>query len=190
MTTTDRKTVECEVRSLIDRSQYEKLKAFFSNVADFVSEGSQETRYFEGPHDLRIQRGGSYAKVWLKKGSVLDGSLQEVDIRLDSETFPKLEKLFEALGYKTAVVWQRYRLSFAWDDVAVALDHTEGYGYVVEMRLSCDEASRGQTNERLRERLAMLGLRPTPKPVLHERFSHYRERWKEAASEETKKTPA
>ncbi len=183
------KSIECEVRALVDVAQYEKLKGFFMNVATFVGEGHQETRYFEGTHDLRIQKNDSYAKVWLKKEATFGADREVVEIRVEPERFSDLERLFDALEYKTAVIWLRHRLKFEWDGVAVALDHTKGYGYVVEMKLAGDEACRVETLDKLRAKMSLLGLKPTPKPILHERFSFYREHWKELIADEMK-TPA
>jgi len=183
------KTTECEVRTLLDYYQYEALKARLMSEAAFKSEDTQETRYFEGPHDLRIQKSGSCSKVWLKKGKMHDECREEVEIRLDPERFGELERLFDALGYTTGIVWHRHRLRFDWGDVDVSLDYTKGYGYVVELEKMSDEAGREGTIRYLKDKLAELGLKPTPKPVLHERFSYYRDHWKELVTDEIK-TPA
>ena len=185
--------VECEVRTLLTEGQYEGLKAFLAREAEFKGEDMQETRYFEGPHDLRIQRSTSCAKVWLKKGKMHDECREEIEIKLEPERFGELEKLFDTLGYSTGIVWHRHRMRYMWGDVDVSLDHTKGYGRVIELEKMSDEAEKEPTLRYLKDKLAELGLRPTPKPVLHERFTYYRERWKELLAEEevtNEKTPA
>jgi predicted adenylyl cyclase CyaB len=152
-------------------------------------EDMQETRYFEGPHDLRIQRGTSCAKVWLKKGKMHDECREEIEIRLEPDRFGELERLFDTLGYRTGIVWHQHRIRFAWGDVDVSLDYTKGYGHVIELEKMSDEAGKEATLRYLKDRLAELGLRPTPKPVLHERFGYYRDHWQELLATETK-TPA
>jgi predicted adenylyl cyclase CyaB len=183
------KTTECEVRTLLSEGQYGGLKAFFTKEAVFRSEDQQETRYFEGPHDLRIQKSTSCAKVWLKKGKMHDECREEIEIRLEPERFGELERLFDTLGYSTGIVWHRHRVRFTWGDVDVSLDHTKGYGHVIELEKMSDDAGREETIRYLKDKLAELGLRPTPKPVLHERFSYYRDHWKDLLTEEIK-TPA
>lgn len=184
------KTTECEVRTLLDYYQYEALKTRLMREADFKGEDVQETRYFEGPHDLRIQKSASCAKVWLKKGKMHDECREEVEIKIEPERFGELERLFDALGYSTGIVWHRYRMRFMWEDIDVSLDYTKGYGYVIELEKMSDEAGKEETLRRLKDKLAELGLKPTPKPVLHERFTYYRERWKQLLADETSKTPA
>lgn len=186
----DAKRIECEVRALLDYYQYQGLKTRLMQEAEFLGEDLQETRYFEGPHDLRIQKSGTCAKVWLKKGKMHDECREEVEIRLDPDRFGELERLFDALGYVTGIVWHRHRMRFTWGDVDVSLDHTKGYGYVLELEKMSGEAEKEETLRYLKDKLAELGLRPTPKPVLHERFTYYRERWKQLLADEEKKTPA
>lgn len=181
------KIMECEVRALLDYYQYEGLKARLMQEAEFKGEDMQETRYFEGPHDLRIQKSGSCAKVWLKKGKMHDECREEVEVRMEPERFGDLERLFDALGYATGIVWLRHRMRFDWGDVDVSLDHTKGYGYVIELEKMSDEAGREETVRYLKDKLAELGLKPTPKPVLHERFTYYRERWQTLIADEVKK---
>lgn len=182
-------TIECEVRSLLTLDQYQHLKDFFDANARHLGEDKQETRYFGGEQDLRIQLNDHYAKVWLKKGKMHDDAREEIEIRVAKNKFKDLERLFEALGYETAIVWLRHRISYNWEGISVALDHTKGYGYVLELEKMSDPESRIETLDVLRRRLDKLGLKPTPKPVLHERFSYYRDHWKELIAE-TAKTEA
>ncbi|HTM69073.1 MAG TPA: hypothetical protein VL426_07330 [Candidatus Binatia bacterium] len=181
------KTTECEVRTLLDYFQYEALKERLMREAVFRGEDAQETRYFEGPHDLRIQKSTTCAKVWLKKGKMHDECREEVEVRMEPERFGELERLFDALGYSTGIVWHRHRMRFDWGDIDVSLDYTKGYGYVIELEKMSDDAGREETIRYLKDKLGELGFRPTPKPVLHERFTYYRERWRTLINEEEKK---
>jgi adenylate cyclase class IV len=184
MTSPTETAVKCELRSLISREQHEALQDFFSNVGTFVGEDHQETRYFDGDRDLRIQKSGSYARVWLRKGKAIDDSREEIELRIEPERFGELERLFEALEFKTAIIWLRHRVRFEWDGVGIALDGIKGYGFVAEFCMTCDPDRRLETLDVLRAKMAMLGLKPTPKPMLHARFSEYRDHWKELIKEE------
>jgi adenylate cyclase class IV len=173
------KPIDCEVRTLLTQQQYESLKDFFASQAEAKGEDTEETRYFEGEHDLRIQRNATSAKVWLRQAGKLGDDRKEISIKVAAPKFNDFAELFETLGYKTAIVWKRHRMSFLWEGITVSLDDTKGFGQVVELKKSCDAEWRLETMDILRTRLSKIGLKPTPKPVLHERFSVYRENWRE-----------
>ncbi len=75
--------IEVEIRSFLSKEQYEQLLNFFKQNAQLVKEDDQETWYFEGEQDLRIQKNRLYSKIWLKKGKIHDDYREEIEIKLD-----------------------------------------------------------------------------------------------------------
>lgn len=183
-------TVECEVRSFIDAAKFAELYDFFVANASYVGEEEQETRYFDCPQDLRIQKGRSHAKVWLKKGEMHAEGREEIELRVPREEFATLERLFDALGYGVKIVWYRRRLTFLWDGIGVSLDDTRGYGRIIELEIMTTPEDQEMTVALLKEKLTELGVSLTPKEEFAARFAHYEKHWRELTAKENEKTPA
>lgn len=178
------KSIEVEVRSFITEEEYRALMSRLKTEARLVSEDEQVTYYFDSEQDLRIQKNSEYSKVWLKKGQMHDDHREEIEIRHHVDDFDSLERLFFALGYNIQIKWFRHRTTFRWDDVEVMLDHTKGYGYIIELEKMSDEDGIQETLVSLKERLATLGIAPTPKEVFAERYAYYKEHWRELVVQE------
>lgn len=177
------KNIEVEARSFISKEQYERLKEYFQNNAQFVKEDKQETIYFDCDQDLRIQKNDFYAKIWLKKGSLHDDCREELEIKFDKNDFVNLEKLFEELGYKTEIKWYRKRLEFDWDDVKVCLDDTKGYGYIIELEKMANEDEKDKASEDLVERMKSLDVEIAPKEEFQRKFTEYKDNWRRLTEE-------
>jgi predicted adenylyl cyclase CyaB len=171
--------IEVELRSFISEEKYFELIDFFRRDGEFISEDYQETYYFDSEDDLRIQKNDFYSKVWLKKGKMHDPHREEIELRFSKEDFAKAEKLFLALGYDVAVKWFRKRLSFRWDGVDVALDHSRGYGHIIELeKMACD-ADKDSVLADLKSRFDLLRIPITSRVEFDGRFKQYKENWKE-----------
>lgn len=188
----DKAAIECELRSFVTDGQYRALLAFFGANAKALGEDEQVTYYYDAPQDVRIQRNRTHAKIWLKKGSMHDDAREEIEVQVPKDDFDKLERLFDAMGYAVKIKWFRSRRVFEWDGVRVCLDHTLGYGHIIELETMTDEAGREEAVRSLRVKMEQLGVRPTPKPVFNERFDYYREHWQELLAKEKtqEETPA
>lgn len=178
------KNIEVEVRSFIDETQYQNLIAHFKKEAQFLGEDEQVTYYFDCPEDLRIQKNANYSKVWLKKGKLHDDHREEIEVRYAKDDFEKMEQLFLALNYKPQIKWFRKRHSFKWaclpkgtGEIEVAIDHTKGYGYIIELEKMSDEAGKDEALVELKEKLNELGIPPTSKEEFGKRFEYYKEHW-------------
>jgi uncharacterized protein YjbK len=76
---------EVEVRSFISNEEYERLLGVMERGAEFLGEDEQTTYYLSGEQDLRIQKGSSHAKVWMKSGKIHDRYRQEVEVKFKRE---------------------------------------------------------------------------------------------------------
>lgn len=169
--------IECEIRAMIDKEKFEELLAQFKETFTYLGSDEQETHYFDGEQDLRIQKNEHYAKVWLKKGQLHDEHREEIEIQVSREDFVKLEQLFFALDYKVLVKWFRTRHSFKWGDIDVVLDYTRGYGYIIELEKLTAKEEQESTVAMLKEKLASLGIEQTPKEQFDDKYRYYKANW-------------
>ncbi|MFW5746089.1 MAG: CYTH domain-containing protein [Nanoarchaeota archaeon] len=171
---------EVELRSFISEQKYQDLMQFFSTHARRRSHEEQETHYFDCGQDLRIQKSTNYAKVWLKKGNMHDDSREEIEVKVEPDQFSGLQELFAALGYTVDIKWFRTRDIFEWDGISVMLDHTRGYGHILEMECMVEDAEEiEETRQRLRAAFERLDVSITAKETFAERYEYYRRNWQE-----------
>lgn len=166
--------IEVELRSFIDQDKYTGLLDFFRSQARFLSEDSQVTYYFTGPHDLRIQKNDHYAKIWMKKWNLHDEAREEIEIKCEIDDFDKLKSLFLALGYDVEIVWLRKRMQFARDGIEVSLDDTQWYGMILELEILTNEEGQSSTLQRLQEKFKELGIAITPKEEFQKKYEVYK----------------
>lgn len=172
------KNIEVEVRSFIDEVCYRELEKRLRKEAEFLGEDEQTTFYFDAKEDLRIQQGNAFSKIWLKKGKLHDESREEIEIFFKREDFPKLERLFAALGYSVLIKWFRQRKTFRWGDISVMLDHTRGYGYIIELEKMTAPEERESAARHLKEKMLELGVSPTPREEFEKRYQFYKDHWR------------
>ena len=177
------KNIEAEVRSFISKEQYDNLLEFFNRKAKLAADDYQETYYFYSEEDLRIQKNNFFSKIWMKKGKLHDDCREEMEIKFDRDDFEKLESLFLLLGFKIRIKWFRKRLKYDWDGIKACVDHTKGYGYIIELERLCRDSEKEETLNLLKQKLAELDIQLTPKEEFEKRFKHYEENWEELVKE-------
>jgi len=170
-------SVEVEVRSFITKEEYENLVKFFEKNAKLLKSDSQETHYFTGDKDLRIQKNEHYSKVWLKKGNLHDYFREEIEIKTDKESFHELSKLFKELNYDVKIKWFRNRKVYKYKDYKAFLDHTKGYGYIIELEKITKENDGKKIHSTLLKELENLGIEITPKEDFIKKFEEYEKNW-------------
>lgn len=169
--------IEVEVRSFISEEQYDELLVWFFEHGELTKKDYQETYYYDCPADLRIQRNSFESKVWLKKGKLHDEAREEIEIKADREKFPELEQLFDELGYGVDIKWFRHRHKFDWEGVKVCLDHTKGYGYILELEIRCLENEKDAVLAKLKRKMSELGIEITPKVEFDQAYENYKTNW-------------
>lgn len=176
--------IEVEVRSFVSQEKYFELLDFFKANAQLIKEDNQETWYFDCEQDLRIQKNSQGSKVWLKKGKLHDDHREEIEIKCPKEAFDKLHDLFTALGYDIQIKWFRKRFQFDWQGIKVCLDHTRGYGHIIELEQMSDNEHKTEIYNALLEKLRILNVDITPKAIFEEKFEHYKANWRNLTSAE------
>ncbi|MFH0978106.1 MAG: CYTH domain-containing protein [Candidatus Woesearchaeota archaeon] len=167
--------IEVEIRSLLTKRKYQELK---KQLYRFLkSDDFQETYYFKGK-DLRTQRNRYYGKIWLKSGNIHDNQREELEVRFSRQDFNKMNQILNKLGFKTEVKWLRKRLHYKWKKIDVSLDHTQGYGHIIELERLCSHKDKDMVLKQLREGLGELGLSETPRSVFEKKLANYKRNWK------------
>ncbi len=175
--------VEVEIRSFISLERYQELLAFFRKEGTFLNEDYQETYYFDGEQDLRIQRNNTYSKIWLKKGKLHDEHREELEIKFDKNDFETLEKMFLTLGYTVSIKWFRKRHTFEWQGITVMMDYTKGYGYIIELEKMSTEMDKEQALSLLKKKSQQLNISLTSKEEFDAKYKHYKENWQRLIKE-------
>ncbi|MFP4633997.1 MAG: CYTH domain-containing protein [Candidatus Aenigmatarchaeota archaeon] len=170
---------EVEVRSFISKEEYDRLLEEMERKGRKIKEDIQVTYYFSGERDLRIQKNMKFAKLWLKGGEIHDKSREELEVKFDRDDFEKLEKLLKMMGHKIEIKWYRKRNQFDWNGFKVCIDHTPGYGRIIEIEKMCEKDEEGEVYERALEALEKLNVEKTPKEKFDEKYEHYKNNWQE-----------
>jgi hypothetical protein len=63
--------------------------------------------------------------------------------------------------------------------VLVMLDHTKGYGHIIELERTAQHEDKEKIYGMLRSKLESLGVDITPRSEFERRFKHYVKNWKE-----------
>ncbi|MCW8965799.1 MAG: CYTH domain-containing protein [Candidatus Pacearchaeota archaeon] len=171
--------IEVEVQTFITKQEYEQLLEFFKQNAEFVKEDLQETFYFDENSNLRIQKNNSGAKLWHKEGNVHDEFMEEIEIQLKQEDFENAEKFLNKLGHQVKIKWHRLRNQFNWKGIKVCIDHTKGYGYILELEKITTQDEQEETLKKLKQKLSELNIKKTPKEIFTQKYNHYKENWRE-----------
>lgn len=171
--------IEVEVRSFISKEKYESLLEFFKQHDQFVKEDYQENYYFDSEADLRTQKNSQDSKIFLKEGKIHDDFREEIEVKFDRDSFDKVNKIFESLGYNVEIKWFRKRFQFNWQEIKVCLDYTKGYGYIVELEKMSDDENKEEILSLLKDRLRELGVEETSKEEFNRKFAYYKENWRE-----------
>ncbi|MDP6294047.1 MAG: hypothetical protein QGG83_04775, partial [Candidatus Woesearchaeota archaeon] len=87
--------------------------------------------------------------------------------------------ILATIGHKVNIKWQRTRKQCEWDGVKVCIDHTQGYGYILELEKLCKEEDQEVALEELHTRLRKLGIKLTPKEEFDKAYERYANTWQE-----------
>ena len=171
--------IEVEIRSFITKEDFEKLLEFFRENSELVKEDFQETLYFDCEEDLRIQKNNLGAKIWLKHGKIHDEVREELEVKINREDFEKIKNIFLSMGLKIEIRWLRNRKQFNWNGIKVCLDHTKGYGHIIELEKITSELEKEDVLEELKQKLRELNIPLTPREKFDEKFDYYKRNWKD-----------
>lgn len=176
--------IEVELRSFIDKDEYNRLQQLLDSQATRVSDEHEQNIHFRGSHDLRMQY-GNHPKVWLKKGVMHDNARKEIELHLEHDQIKTLHTILSELGYKEESVWIRHRKKYTWEGTTICLDYTKGYSHIVELERCCTPEEQEQELQILQQQCEKLGITPTPQHEQQQRLEHYKQHWKTLLKNDT-----
>lgn len=169
-------SIEVEIRSFIEKDDYDRLLSFFQKEARFIDHDLQETHYLNTDIDLRIQRNEKSSKIWMKEGRIHDEAREETEVEFDRDDFNGMMKIFSSVGIGSSIKWIRERYLFDWKGITVAIDDTKGYGKIIELEIISNDKEGSLSL--LRSAMDELGIKPTTREEFERRLERYKSEWK------------
>ncbi|MFH1589411.1 MAG: CYTH domain-containing protein [archaeon] len=174
--------IEVEIRTFITKEKYEELLKFFKKEGEFLYKDDQESHYFDCEEDLRMQKNNFGAKIWMKKGVILDEQREEFEVNIKKEDFETTGKIFSVLGYNVQIKWFRKRNAFKWQGLEVMVDYSKGFGYVLELEKMSDEKNKEENLRLLKQKMKELDIEITPREEFQKHYDYYKENWRKLTS--------
>lgn len=136
---------EIEIRGKINKVEFEKLNTFLTKNAKLVDEYDRltvdvspgfdpETRNWDQINtkadnnqiDLRIKKSGKNEKITVKLGHYASKSRQEFEIELKEGELIDALRLFEALGFKTGMIYEWKSRIYEYEDFEIKISEYPG----------------------------------------------------------------
>jgi len=171
------KNIEVEVRALISKDDFLRLKRFFGKKAKFLNHHRDETVYFDsdGRTRLRLEKNRSYFVH--KSGRIHDRHREELEINLKKFDFLPAQKFMEFLGKPVVVRWIRERFVWKFNGLKVYLDNSKGYGRIFEIEAVVYPRDKEKSYQKMLEIFKSLNIKPTPREKIQKHYKHYLKNW-------------
>lgn len=172
------KNIEVEVRALISKNDFLRLKKFFDKKAEFLNHHKDETVYFDsdGRTRLRLEKNRSYFVH--KSGKIHDRHREELEIELKKSDFLSAQKFMEFLGKPVVVKWIRERFVWRFNGLKIYLDNSRGYGRIFELEAVVAPKDGEKSYQKMLEIFKSLNIKPTPKEEIQKHYEHYLKNWR------------
>ncbi len=138
---------EIEIRGKVDKEGFEKLTDFLIKNGELVDEYDRltvdispglnvEKRIWENPSqiDLRLKKSGKKEKISVKVGHYASKKREEFEIDIKEGELIDALRLFEALGFKTGMVYQWKSKLYKYKDFEIKINEypKEYYDWEIE----------------------------------------------------------
>jgi predicted adenylyl cyclase CyaB len=171
--------IEVEQRSFISAEKYQKLISQFETLYSSIEDTRQVTHYFDCPIDTRLQISTEGGRLWQKLGKMHDDAREEIEVTVEREEAVSLYTLFQNMGLSFKISWYRHRRAFQKNELTITVDHTVGYGYILEAEILCDDHEKDAAKTKLTEWFQEQGIEISPKQDFEKAFASYTQNWKE-----------
>ena len=137
------KTIEVEMRGLVPAEEFERVKGFLENNAEF--KGKKErilldySTFLEGgvrerTLDIRARITNGQPEMIIKKGAWGGSdSREEISVMGKEGSFTNMVRLYAALGYKKAVLVERNSMVYQYGDTEISLVEAPGHSHFFEL---------------------------------------------------------
>ena len=170
--------IEVEMRSFLTDGTYHTLLRQFRVDGHDVCPVRQITYYLDSGVDTRVQISRNSGKLWQKLGKMHDAMRTEFEVALSRKDAKELLQIMENLGFAVKVVWYRERVEFNIGQLTVSLDHTIGYGRILEVEILCEESEANGSRDLLSKFLTEIGIAQSSKEEFDTAYRRYLLEWR------------
>lgn len=138
--------IETEIKIKITKSEFDFLKLYLEENANFLTETNQTDTYYQPTHRKFLKDNNDEITEWLRIGirgnkKILNYKnwydnkyCDEYEVEIDDEY--NLEKIFIVLGLEKLVVVNKIRRTYFYQEkYEIALDYVENLGYFIEIEV-------------------------------------------------------
>jgi len=138
---------EIEIRGKVNKDEFEKLVSFLAKKAELVDEYNRlavdispgfdlDSKTWKNPSqiDLRLKKSGKAEKISVKVGHYASKKREEFEIDIKEGELTDALRLFEALGFKTGMVYQWKSRIYKYKDFEIKINEypKEYYDWEIE----------------------------------------------------------
>jgi len=172
------KNIEVEVRALISKDEFLRLRKFFGKKAKFLNHHKDETLYFDADGSIRLRLEKNRCYFVHKSGKIHDRHREELEIDLKKSDFTPAQKFVEFLGKPVIVRWIRERFVWKFNELKVYLDNTKGYGRIFELEAVVGPKEKNKAYQKMLKIFKDLNIRPTPREKIQKHYEYYLKNWR------------
>lgn len=133
------KTIEVELRALIDKKKYFELKDFLIKNGKYLGKDNKDTYFFLFPDKLLKVTNNittSSAKLTLKLNKIGIGSdFKEIEIPIAQKDVSSMLVILKLLGFNKNQYSFQFRDNYLYKDINIALKYTQSWGFHVELEI-------------------------------------------------------
>jgi len=157
--TNNKKQIEIELRSLLTKENYKRVKKLLEEKAVDLGEDNKDVYFFLLPNKIvKVVNNTSQktAKIVIKLNRLGKGrsDFEEIEIPINPSDFEKAVKLFSALPFEQIQNSYQKRHNYRYQGVEIALKYSESWGYHMELEIMIDNLSKKEEAERKIRRVA------------------------------------
>lgn len=135
-----KKQIEIELRSLMDKSEYQRLKKTLDKKSEDLGQDNKDVYFFLLPDKIvkavNNESKGT-AEIVMKLNRLGRGSsdFEELEIEINPKDFEKAVKFFSNLDFNQKQRSYQKRRNYIYKGVEIALKHTDSWGYHAELEI-------------------------------------------------------
>ncbi len=170
--------IEVEVRALISKIEFNRLKKFFYENGKFLNHHKDATLYFDKDGRIRLRKEKDRTYFVCKSGKIHDKHREEMEIEIKKSDYLSAQKLLKMLDKPVEVKWQRERFVWLFQGVKAYLDNTKGYGMIFELEAITSPKNQDDAYQKMLKVFHELDIKPTPKEKIQKHYQQYLKNWK------------
>jgi len=164
--------IEVEHRGIIQKKDFDKVKAFFDKNADFVEEKDRfsviyfQTRWERAKEaindaiDLKVRITNKKAELVMKYGKWGGkDARKEFLFPIEKSKFDEMIEFLKLLGWTHGVLMATKTFVYNYKDIEFALVETPDWGYYFEAEILADETTAKEADKKVESECKKIGLK-------------------------------